>query len=43
MPVRKGRSPSTSASTENDSVVGDSIAATAVNANSASIQPIALA
>jgi predicted metal-dependent enzyme (double-stranded beta helix superfamily) len=40
MPVRKGRSPRTSASTENDSVVGDSIAARAMSASSASIQPI---
>src|SRR6478672_13882159 len=37
MPVRRGFSPSRSASTENDSVVGDSIAASVVRASSALI------
>src|SRR5512133_1680567 len=39
MPVRSGLSPRTSASTENDSVVGDNIAARAISASSASIHP----
>ena len=40
VPVRIGRSPSTSASTEKVSVVGDSIAAIAVRNSSTSAEPI---
>src|SRR5436190_13619267 len=38
MPVRRGRSPRTSASTEKDSVVGESIAASAISRSSESPQ-----
>src|SRR3954468_630691 len=40
IPVRRGQSPRTSASTEKVSVVGDSMAASAIKASSASIHPM---